>query len=92
MQVVQLIFPGDSLYLVVKEEVHAVGAVSYTHLDVYKRQLEHRALARTGAAYQRDLPALLCRHGEVTQDGLFAIAEGHMRKLHIPARSGPQRQ
>ena len=25
MQVVQLIFPGDSLYLVVKEEVHAVG-------------------------------------------------------------------
>ena len=70
--------------------IHAAnGNSARLRLVQAQQKLEHRALARTGAAHQRDLPALLYRHGEITQDGLFAIAEGHMRKLHIPARSGP---
>ena len=70
--------------------IHAAnGNSARLRLVQAQQKLEHRALARTGAAHQRDLPALLYRHGEITQDGLFAIAEGHMCKLHIPARSGP---
>ena len=48
-----------------------------------QQQLEHGALTGTGAAHQHDLLALLHGHGEVVQDMLFPIAEGHMTKLHV---------
>ena len=51
-----------------------------------QQELEHRALACSGAADQRDLFARSDRHGEIFQNRLFAIAERDMRKLHIAVR------
>ena len=55
-----------------------------------QQQPEHRALARAGAAHQRDLLALLHGHGKVLKDVLFAVAEGDMVQHHVtPGRRGP---
>ena len=40
LQYVKGVYGG---YIVIKNYVHSLGTVSYTHLDVYKRQGEHSA-------------------------------------------------
>lgn len=43
-----------------------------------QQQLEHRAFPGARPAHQRHLLALPYGHGEVVENGSFAVAEGHM--------------
>ena len=56
-----------------------------------QQELEHGALARTGAAHQRDLLPLFHGHGKILQNVPFPIAEGDVRKFYIAPGSLPAR-
>ena len=56
-----------------------------------QQELEHGALARTGAAHQRDLLPLFHGHGKILQNVPFPIAEGDVCKFHIAPGSLPAR-
>ena len=40
--------PGDLAYEKIRRSLHDFGSVSYTHLDVYKRQVQAEHVGRCG--------------------------------------------
>ena len=67
-----------------KKRAEALGAVSYTHLDVYKRQLLD--ISGTGVMGYIEIPtiniSLPVYHG--TEDAVLQIAVGHLAWSSLP--------
>ena len=73
--------------------MHAVRAVSYTHLDVYKRQrLLFPALAKEGHEKEFDLMYGMCRSWSAVRGAVYALSLIHIFRpspAYSVRRSGP---